>query len=147
MKRRAALLLFLACSALPAAETVWLDTLDLSSLRQGWGRPQINRSIREQPLTIAGKVFARGVGTHANATFRLLLNRGAERFQASVGVDDAAGPSASVVFQIVADGKRLFGSGPMKRGQAARAVDVDVRGVRVLQLLVTDAGDGITNDH
>jgi alpha-galactosidase len=147
MNRRATLLFFLACSALPAAETVWLDSLDLSAMRQGWGRPQINRSIREQPLTIANKVFARGVGTHANATFRILLNRGCERFQASVGVDDAAGASASVVFQIVADGKRLYSSGLMKRGHAAKAVDVDVRGARLLQLIVTDAGDGITNDH
>ena len=130
-----------------AAETIGLESLDLSSLRQGWGTPQVNRSIREQPLRIAGKTYAHGVGTHANSTFRLLLNRGSERFTASVGVDDAAGDSATVVFQVIADGKRVYSSGTMKRGQAAKTVSVDLKGVRTMQLLVTDAGDGITNEY
>ena len=141
------LLLALAASALPAAETVWLDALDLTSMRQGWGTPQVNRSIREQPLAIAGEKFARGVGTHANSTYRLLLNRGTARFTAKVGVDDAASAAGTVAFQVVADGKRVFSSGTMKRGQAAKAVSVDLQGVRTLQLLVTDAGDGTNNDH
>lgn len=134
-------------STLAAVETVWLDTLDLQSLHQSWGHPQINRSMREKPLTIAGQVYERGLGTHATSTFRILLNRGTERFTASVGLDDAAGTDGSVVFQVLADGKRVYSSGTMKRGQAAKLVDVDLRGVRTLQLLVTDAGDGITNDH
>ena len=136
-----------ATAALPAAETVWLDSLDLTSMRQGWGQPQVNRSIREKPLTIAGHTYERGVGTHANSTYRLLLNRGTERFTASVGVDDAAGGSPSVVFQVIADGKRVFTSGTMKLGQAAKPVDVNLRGVKTLQLLVGDGGDGVTNDH
>ena len=140
-------LAFACVSTLAAVETVWLDTLDLKSLHQGWGQPQVNRSMREKPLTIAGKVYARGLGTHATSTYRLLLNRGTERFTASVGLDDAAGPDGSVVFQVIADGKRVYSSGTVKRGQPAKPVDVELHGVRTLQLLVTDAGDGITNDH
>ncbi len=147
MHRLPLLLLALGAARLPAADIVWLDTLDLTSLRQGWGRPQVNRSIRESPLTIGGRTFERGVGTHATSTFRVLLNRGTERFLAQVGVDDAAGASASVVFQVLADGKRVYSSGTMKRGQAAKVVAVDLRGVRSVQLLVTDASDGITHDH
>lgn len=130
-----------------AAETVWLDTLDLGTMRQGWGTPQVNRSIREQPLAIAGQRFARGIGTHANSTYRLSLNGGTERFLARVGVDDAAGGPATVAFQVIADGKRVFSSGVMKPGQAAKTVDVDLRGVKSLQLLVGDAGDGVNFDH
>src|SRR5207244_264028 len=40
-----------------------------------------------------------------------------------------------------------FDSGVMKKGQAAKAVDVDVSGVKKLELRVGDAGDGITWDH
>lgn len=137
----------LTAPVLHAAETVWLDALDLSSMRQGWGTPQINRSIRERPLAIGGQTFERGVGTHANSTYRLNLNGGTERFTASVGMDDHANGPGSVVFQVVADGKRVFHSGVMKPGQAARGVDVELRGVKTLVLLVTDAGDGVQFDH
>ncbi len=92
----------LLASTLPlsAAETVGLETLDLAKMRQGWGQPQINRSMREQPLAIAGQSFARGVGTHAHSTLWLELAGGSERFLASVGVDDAANGPGSVQFLV-----------------------------------------------
>lgn len=133
--------------SLPAVETNWLHTLDLTSMRQGWGRPQVNRSIREQPLSIGGQKFALGVGTHANSTLWIDLAGGTERFQAMVGVDDAANGPATVSFRVVADGQKLFDSGVMKPGEAARAVDVDLRGRRTLLLQVKDGGDGISYDH
>jgi alpha-galactosidase len=147
MKTFLAIAAFLSALPLPAAETVWLDSLDLAPMTQGWGSPQVNRSIREQPLAIGGKKFDRGVGTHANSNYRLLLKGGTERFNATVGVDDAAGGAGTVVFQVIADGKRVYNSGTMKAGQAAQTIDLDLRGVRTLLLSVTDAGDGVTFDH
>ena len=131
----------------PAAETVWLSTLDLTKATQGWGQPQIDRSIRETPLAIAGTKFARGVGTHAASAIWVELAGGSERFTASVGVDDAANGAGTVVFRVLADGRKLFDSGVMKPGQPAKAVAVDLRGVKALLLQVTDAGDGINYDH
>ncbi len=135
--------------AAPGAEpeVVWLSSLDLSHMRQGWGRPQVNRSIREKPLSIAGQVFPRGVGTHAHSTLWVDLGGGTERFVAHVGVDDAAGGPASVVFKIVADGRKVLDSGVMKPGQPAKRVDLDLRGVKLLLLSVSDGGDGISFDH
>ena len=147
MKTLLALTALLSALSLPAAATIWLDSLDLGSTQQGSGTPQINRSIREQPLSIGGKKFERGVGTHAISSYRLLLKGGTERFNASVGVDDAAGGAGSVVFHVIADGKRVFSSGTMKPGQPAKTVDVDLRGVRTLLLSVSDAGDGVSFDH
>src|SRR5207253_5203397 len=37
--------------------------------------------------------------------------------------------------------------GVMKKGGAAKAVDVDITGVTKLELRVTDGGDGVTWDH
>jgi hypothetical protein len=88
-----------------ASETIWLDTLDLSKMRQGWGKPQVNRSIREKQLSIGNEKFDRGVGTHGKSIFWLDLGGETERFIASVGVDDAAGGPGSVVFKISGDGK------------------------------------------
>ena len=129
------------------AETVWLTSLDLSKMRQGWGKPQLDRSIRETPLSIGGKRFARGVGTHANSVVWIDLAGGSERFLASVGVDDAAGGPGSVTFKIIGDGRKLWESGVMKPGQAAKPVDVDLKGVQCLLLTVGDAGDGVAFDH
>jgi alpha-galactosidase len=147
MKRCLASLTLSCVLSLSATETVWLDSLDLKTMHQGWGTPQVNRSIREQPLAIGGQKFERGVGTHAVSTYRLTLNGGTERFAASVGLDDAAGGPGSVIFQLIADKQKVFDSGVMKPGQAAKRVDVDLRGVTSLVLFVKDAGDGVTFDH
>jgi alpha-galactosidase len=138
----------LAAAVSASAETIWLGSLDLTKVRQGWGQAQADKAVTGKPLSIAGERFDRGVGTHANSTFWIELAGGASRFQARVGVDDAAGnDKASVVFKIVGDGRRLWSSGVMRRGQPARAVDVDVRGVARLVLWVEDAGDGTDFDH
>lgn len=109
-----------------AAETVWLHTLVLTKMRQAYGTPQINRGIREKPLSVGGKGFEHGVGTHAIGQLWLDLAGGTERFLAFVGVDDAVG-WGTLAFQILADGKEVFNSGAMKFGDAARPVDLDLR--------------------
>jgi alpha-galactosidase len=131
-----------------AAETVGLQTLDLTPMRQGYGKPQIDRGIREKPLSIAGQQFEHGVGTHASSTLWINLAGGSTRFQAAVGVDDATGnDKASVTFKVVGDGRTLWQSGVMKLGQPAKKVDVDLTGLQSLILMVGDAGDGIEFDH
>lgn len=130
------------------ADTVPLSSLDLSKMKQGWGQPQVNRSMREKPLSIAGKAFEGGVGTHANSTLWIDVGGGTERFQASVGVDDSAGSErASVTFKIMADDRVVLETGVMKQGDAAKEVDLDLRGVTTLVLQVTDGGNGVDYDH
>jgi alpha-galactosidase len=108
MKTITTILLLAAAWGAAAAETVRLADLDLSHMRQGWGQPQRNRSIREQPLAIAGQKFEHGVGTHANSVLWINLAGGSDRFLAAVGVDDAAGGPASITFKIVGDGRKLW---------------------------------------
>lgn len=129
------------------ADTLWLDELDLTPMRQGWGRPQTNASMRGQALTVAGRVFARGVGTHAHSTLWLDLGGHGGRFEAWVGLDDAANGAGSVQFRVVADGRRRYESPVLKPGAAAVAVSVDLAGVQTLLLEVLDGGDGVSYDH
>ena len=139
--------LSLPLPTLDAAETVWLHSLDLAKMRQGYGKPQVDRSIREKPLTIAGQRFEHGVGTHAKSLLWIDLAGGTDKFQASVGLDDSAGGPGSVVFQVYGDGRRLWESGIMRLGQAAQPVDLDLNGIQTLLLLVEDAGDTFSFDH
>lgn len=137
----------LAGVARAADEIIWLDSLDLTTMHQGWGTPQVNRSIRETPLSLGGTKFQRGVGTHARSTYRLNLAGGTEKFEATVGLDDAANGPGSVVFQVIADGKKLFDSGVMHSNTPLQTISVDLHGAKMLTLTVTDAGDGVAYDH
>jgi alpha-galactosidase len=147
MKVLLAMLTLGAVLACQAADTVWLTSLDLSKMRQGYGRPQVDRSMREKPLSITGQKFEHGVGTHANSVLWIDLAGGSDKFLASVGVDDAAGGPGSVTFRLFGDGKKLWESGVMKLGQAPKPVALDLKGVKALLLQVGDAGDGIEFDH
>ncbi len=132
-----------------AAQTSWLTELDLAHLHfEGWKRPSVDLSFSGKPITIGGRAFARGIGTRATTTFWVELDGQAEKFVASVGVDDGAGnPAAAVVFSLFGDGRKLWESGVMKQGQPAKAVAVDLKGVRSLLLKVDHAGESQAFDH
>jgi alpha-galactosidase len=129
-------------------ETIRLSSLDLSGTRQGWGKVQIDKSVTGKEILIAGKKYEFGVGTHSASAIRIGLKQKPVHFQAEVGVDDQAlGKPGSVVFRITGDGKTLWESPVMKAGMPAVPVSLDIKKVKELALLATDAGDGIDYDH
>ena len=135
-------------TACQAAETVWLTSLDLTKMTQGYGAARADRSVTNGPITINGKTFDRGVGTHATSRLYVDAKANAEKFLASVGIDDSAlKKPGSVVFKVIGDGKTLWKSEVVKPGQPALPVEVDLKGIKTVLLLVTDAGDGIDYDH
>ena len=139
-----ALALTILTTRAPAAEpeTVYISSLDLSPIAQGWGQPQADKAVTGAPMSVGGKKFERGLGTHTDSLVRLQLKSGSEKFMAFVGVDDAAkSDSAVVTFRLVGDGKTLWKSPGMKRGQPARTVDVSVKGIKTLLLLANSGGD------
>ncbi len=127
-------------------DKVWLSPQAAAAIREGHGKCQADRSTDGNPLSIAGKVFTRGLGTHAHSEIEIPLGGAFKRFQASVGPDDEK-PEATVGFEVLVDGQKRFDSGTMKKGQAAKNVDVDVTGANSLMLVVNDGGDGISCDH
>ncbi len=138
---------FLLLAAVPRAawgtETVRLGSLDMGKMTAGWGTPQVDLSISKTPLSLAGKRFAHGVGTHAPSVVWIDLAGGSDRFLATLGVDDSAHDLGDgVVFKIIGDGKMLFQSGTLKRDQTPKTVDIDVRGVKSLGLVVNYVGNG-----
>ena len=148
----------------PRAADVALASLDLTKMRvqAAGGRgaaaqnvAQANRSIDGNPLHIGGRAFAEGVGTRATSVLFVRLGGGAQRFTASVGVDDnpippvtpppgqpapatppAPPPPTPVIFRVVGDGRVLHVSRAVVRGDTAEPVSVDVRGIQTLVLQV-----------
>ena len=129
------------------AQSVWLDDLDLTAMELGWGNPHSRKSVEGNTLTVAGQKFERGIGTHAVSTFMLSLDGKGKRFTASVGIDDETGNKASISFYVLGDKKVLWESGVMRKGDAPRRIDLTIQDIKLLGLLVTDAGDGIDYDH
>lgn len=130
------------------AQTVWLDQLDLSAATQGYGVPGKNKSVAEKTITISGKTFSRGFGTHAESSLFILLNGHATSFTAFVGIDDEVdGHQPAVEFILNGDGKQLWSSGIMRLKDAARFCSVSLAGVKKLELVVTDGGNGNYYDH
>jgi alpha-galactosidase len=131
----------------PPAETNWLSTLNLSGIEQGWGEAHSDRSVNNEKLTIAGRVFERGIGTHAHSSIPLVVDGNALVLSGWAGLDDETDGRGSVVFQIQADGKELWNSGLMRPKDAAKDFSLEVKGVKSLVLVAADAGDGNDWDH
>lgn len=127
---------------------VRLEDLDIAKIVQGWGKPQKNLSVDGNPITINGKKFEHGVGTHATSRMIIDLKGAAKFFTAFVGIDDEIKTNpGSVCFRIYADQIKVYDSDVMKQGNPAKEFKVDLTGVGVLHLIVTAAGDGINYDH
>lgn len=138
----------MACdSRAQGTKEVWLDELDLSFCIQDWGLPQADRSVLDTPLTVGGVVYGRGVGTHSISRMLFGLGGDAVSMTGAVGADDKNLFAGKHRFKILGDRKVLWDSGVMRKGDAARAFDVDLSGLDKVLLLVEEAGDGIMYDH
>jgi hypothetical protein len=98
-------------------------------------------------ITLNGITYTKGLGAHAASDVRYYLGGGCTRFRSDVGVDDEVATKGTVVFQVYADGAKLYDSGTMTGSSTTNAVDVDLASKTELRLVVTDSGDGIDSDH
>lgn len=119
--------------------------------RQEYGEIRKGKSVDGNALTLAGKIYADGIGTHATSMIPLdvpAFDAGVRVFTGLVGVDDevAAGIGDGVECRILSGSNVLWSSGIMKRGEP-KAFRVSVpQGARRLYLL-TLAGKNNWNDH
>ncbi|MFI8205433.1 NPCBM/NEW2 domain-containing protein [Streptomyces sp. NPDC085937] len=142
-----------ALTVAPAAPDgdVVLSHHDWISATSGWMSPTVDRSVGGgSPISMLGQVHPTGLGVASPSTVRYYLGDRCTRLRATVGIDDAVrnvGPEGGTSdFQVVGDGQVLFDSGVLGRDDV-READVDLTGVRVLDLVVGDGGDGGYNDR
>jgi len=82
-----------------AEDTIALTTLDLSTVAQGFGKPQIDKSVDGHPMMLGGRKFAHGLGTHSPGDFLIDLDGKTTRFTAWVGIDDETNKWAARSFR------------------------------------------------
>ncbi len=102
--------------------------------------PRTDASVTGGPLRLDGATYQKGLGMHARTRMNFALDGAYDRFYATVGVDDAAGPEGSVVFRVLADDRELLSLEPMSGEATARPVSLDIREAERLTL-ITDWGD------
>ncbi|USN97933.1 MAG: NPCBM/NEW2 domain-containing protein [Phycisphaeraceae bacterium] len=127
---------------------VYLDSLDLSTVEQGWQTAQANHSVDGNAISIGGKGYAHGVGTHAYSEWTIDLGGEAIAFDAMAGVDDEfCSGEGTVEFVVLVDDTVSVRTGLMHKGEPAKPVHADLKGAKKLTLVVEDGGDGINYDH
>ena len=131
----------------PPAGAIWLEKLDLKLMTQEWGSPHAAQSVEAKPLTLGGRTFPHGIGTHASSEWSIDLKGVATRFAAMVGVDGEVGAHGSVVFSVWVDGKEVKRTDVLKGGAQPVALSVDLAGARQMILVVESGTDGIDYDH
>ena len=104
--------------------------------------PRTARNVVGMNLRISGVSYDNGIGVFAPCLLEYALNGQFSKFTADAGIDAATEGGGSVVFVIYGDGEKLWSSGLVTGLDKAKPVDVNVEGVRRLQLTVTDGGDG-----
>ncbi|MBB5895290.1 NPCBM/NEW2 domain-containing protein [Kutzneria kofuensis] len=123
------------------------------SADNGYGPVERNTSNGESkagdghPIKLGGVTYAKGLGTNAPSTITYYLGGRCSTISSTVGLDDEKTGAGSVTFEIWADGKKVADSGLIKRGDPAQTLTADATGASLLRLIVTDGGDGNTNDH
>jgi len=124
--------------------------LAITAAAQDYGVPTRDACCHTfTPLCIGARKFGKGIGAHSNGRIVVALNEAASSFHAWVGIDnnsDTAG-RGTVFFSVLADGQERYRS-PLCRGtEEPREVNVDLAGVHQLELLINDAGDGVSFDQ
>ncbi|OGG26154.1 hypothetical protein A2960_04130 [Candidatus Gottesmanbacteria bacterium RIFCSPLOWO2_01_FULL_39_12b] len=122
--------------------------------KQDYGTPQINKAVNsiqgwKSWSRLSGNYFYynKGFGSHANSHLVFDINRKFNKFTTDFGVDTESSTLASVVFKIYGDNTELYTSSKMGRFDFPQHAEINVKGVKHLELTITDAGDGINNDH
>ena len=127
---------------IPKGGTRYVDEFDLSGAVSGYGRKTVAlKCVGGTPLTLNGKVYARGFGDHPESALAFKANGKVTAFDALVGIDDASTNAAKGSygspkgeFKVWADGKVVWRSGLVEVGKEPKTVHVDLAGAAEIVL-------------
>ena len=105
------------------ATRAFLSDARWSKADVGWGKVARNRFWFNEGqwegmlLKLNGQVFDKGLYAHSRSEFIFPLGGDWKTFSATIGLRDGAADQGSAIFTVVGDGKELFHSSILRRGQ------------------------------
>ncbi len=135
-----------------SSNVAFLSDLQPQSVESGWGPVEINASNGGKgrgdgsTISLEGKKHDKGLGVAIDSTVVYKLNGKYSNFFSEMGIDDQAGNKGSMTFEVWADGKKVFDSGVLNKADRAKWVQLNVKKVKELKLVTTNAGDGDHSD-
>ncbi|MBQ6338537.1 MAG: NPCBM/NEW2 domain-containing protein [Kiritimatiellae bacterium] len=129
-----------------SAGVTYVESFDFAGATCGCGkRPQRGKSVDGNPLTVAGKTYEHGFGTHPESAILFRANGKVVAFDALVAIDDDAKKAGSgksygkptAKFKVWADGRVVWRSDDVKLGQQPVAVHADLSGAKEIVLETT----------
>jgi hypothetical protein len=126
------------------AAEVSLCDLRPASASVGWRQPAFDYSPEDLIIRVAGKIERRGIYAHAPSSYLWNLDGSWKSLHANCALRDEYG--GTVEFIVKADGAEKWRSGILKKG-GSKLCDVDINGVKSLELIVTNGGDDSHQDH
>ncbi|OAM86945.1 hypothetical protein AW736_25565 [Termitidicoccus mucosus] len=131
---------FLPAIGLQGAEGTPLSALDLDCVVHVRSRiappPKPGKTVSGNPISIGGRKFADGFGMHGISRLQIELDGRATRFTAWTGLTDDSPDPGPVWYEILGDGRMLYEGAPIKRGEAAKEINLDIKGIKSLVLAV-----------
>ena len=138
-----------ACVELPVSDLKWTNAQNLV------GPVEIDASNGENSagdgvtISINGQTFSKGLGVHAPSEITYTVNGDYASFQSYVGIDDEVADcsSASMQFEVYADGQLMAQSPVMRPNEAPFLLEADITGAKEVTLVATVGGDNESCDH
>ncbi|MFI1653488.1 sulfatase-like hydrolase/transferase [Streptomyces sp. NPDC020472] len=134
----------------------YLSDLTWISATNGWGPVERDTSngknaAGDGPLiSFGGTTYPKGLGVHAPSDIAFHLGGTAVRFTSLVGIDDFSAKQSTLGAtraKVYGDDRLLLTTPTLTAATGPVPVDLDVRGIRVLRLVVEDANNRTSFDH
>jgi glucose/arabinose dehydrogenase len=125
--------------------TVYVSDLTPLQARNGLGVYQRDRANPRLPgetggvLTINGVPYVKGLGVYARSELVYELQGRYDSFLTDIGLDDAAGPLGSVVYEVWLDGVKAYDSGRLYGFSPLKRLVLDVSDKHAMRLVVISA--------
>ncbi|WP_053376500.1 NPCBM/NEW2 domain-containing protein [Paenibacillus sp. FJAT-27812] len=132
-------------------QSVYVSDLDWVSSESYWSPSKRDQSLDGNPLTSAGIVYSKGIGTHASSKIEYNLGPGYKRFTALAGIDDEVKSNPEFVkakakFYVKADDVVIASSPELKINETYMFNVSIPAGAKTLTLITDNLGDP-TCDH
>ncbi|UHQ98829.1 NPCBM/NEW2 domain-containing protein (plasmid) [Natrinema zhouii] len=132
----------------PPTGDTYLSDHEWTTATIGWGSIGLDESVDGNTLSIGGETYEKGIGIHAESEIVYYLNGNVSQFVTDVGIDDEVGDEGNVKFRVLGDDEVLIETDVLTGEDSAVSLDVDISGVDVLELVVTEGTDGTVDyDH